>query len=101
MGLSAARHWPWSSEGTKTAEMQEKERPHKCSAIGSYQVANHVRSLPLQHGISAGHIERPRLEKVGRRAEERDPGSLLAEQVSSYQLDRRPFSRTARMSQQN
>ena len=33
-------------------------------------MVNDVRSPPPQDGISAGHIEKAKLQKVGRRAEE-------------------------------
>lgn len=70
MRLSAAHlSRPWSFRRHETAEMQERAR-HKCSAIGNYQTVIDVRSPPPQDGISAGHIDRPRLERVGRPAEE-------------------------------
>ena len=40
----------------ETAEMQERAT-HRCSAIGSYQMANAVGSPPPRDGISAGYIE--------------------------------------------
>jgi len=43
-------------------------------------------------GISADYIEPPKLEKVGRPADGRDPRGVFAQQGSSDQLDRKPSS---------